>query len=216
MSQSTSRPPSKQKTWLLAFLTPVGLSCGVMLVAAVIVLNQELEEVDRPSLPLYSQSSAETLREQPTEQQAEGERVRRSVSTASIASPEDSPIRPSAPVFASSGKYDEQDEQDDQSAAEEDEAMESSEQIPDERTPEEIAAAKARARERYLGGSGPFSKALNLSVAGYRERAAEEAGADLKEEPGASGDVRVEGARQGDVLQPENNLAGLGGAVGQN
>lgn len=201
------------------FFAPLGVTGVVILGALVFVWTSEPEPVDRPEVERVDLSQRDPVPEVPrlssvpttrqferaAEEEANPSLERRlSAREGERESTSSAPPSDLAQAAESEDDYEDEDEDDEY----EDDEPDAVEGVPDPRTPEEIAAAKAHAREVYLGGRGPFSKALNMTLAMTQSEPVEEATEAVDAEKAASD-------RQ-ELAVPAQDLRALGGARGQN
>lgn len=232
MERTASRPPAGGGANWAVFFAPLAVTGVVILGALIFVWVSDPEPADRPEIETVDLRELKPVPEQvslsavPTSRRIESgpdEEVIRPVRTPGVR--RESPEAHSEVALAA--EEEEYEDYDDEYDDDEPETPKG----PDQRTPEEIAAAKARARGVYLGGQGVLSKALNMIVPKKPSEAAEgepaatvvgaELAGDQPESAAPEGEPTAVGAEtaasgQQEPAVPTEDLRALGGASGHN
>lgn len=213
MEKTASRsPPGGGANWAV-FFAPLAVTAVVILGAMIFVWVSDPEPADRPEVETVDLRELEPVPESarlaavPTTRQFEngldedaaGPRRTLDVRRKSHESGSEGAL------VAEADEYEEPD--DDEYEEDETDAPKG----PDQRTPEEIAAAKARVRDIYVNGDGLLSKVFQMSLPATQtdavnqvEKTAETVGAEIA--------VKDEG----EMAVPAETPMALGGASGRN
>lgn len=215
MERAASRPPPGGGANWAVFFAPLAVTGVVILGALIFVWVSDPEPADRPEVETVDLRELEPVPESARLSAVPTTRQFESGLDEDSARPRRTPDmrRKSAnsgseeALVAEEDEYEEPDDDDDEYEEDDLDAPKG----PDLRTPEEIAAAKARVRDIYVNGDGLLSKMFHMSLPATQTDAVDQI-EKTAEAVGAETAVKDEG----EPAVPAENPMALGGASGRN